>query len=91
MYLVTSPTASTEAGILVGSLANNGMAPGETTRITSSSASFPSDIAAGFYYLRICIDDDPNNPGSQPGFVVETDETNNCLTDVDNRIRVNGV
>ena len=91
MYLVTSPTASTETGILVGSLANNGMAPKETTRITSSYASFPSDIATGFYYLRICIDDDPNNPGSPPGFVEETDETNNCLTDVDNRIRVTGV
>lgn len=90
MYLVASTDSLSSTGILVGSLANNGMASGETTRITSSYASFPSDIPTGFYYLRVCIDDDPNNPGSPPGFVEETDEINNCLTDA-TRIRVAGV
>ena len=90
MYLVASTDSLSSTGIVVGSISNNGMAAGETARVTSSQASFPSDIPTGFCYLRICIDDDPNNPGIPPGFVEETDETNNCLTDT-NRIRVSGV
>ena len=82
LYLVDEVSAPTLSGILVGSISNNGMEPGETALVTSSTTSFPSDIPTSFYYLRICIDDGD--------YVAETDETNNCLTDT-NRIRVAGV
>ena len=69
--------------LLKGGLANNKYSGGEIKNLSNSQVRIvawdDSEIPAGSYHLRVCIDVHNEHEANQNGFIAETNEGNNCL------------